>query len=113
MKPAAIKAVAAACRCKPERLSPQLLRQAPELAALATLEAALAASACALLAAHPELDEEDFAATPQLPSAQACLADALLTQVHSVRLTLNRYRTLVILQEFWAGMQPHQAPAES
>jgi hypothetical protein len=83
-----------------------LLLRAPEMAVLDALEATLAASALALTAAHPEVEAEDFAAAPQPPSAQAALADALLTQVEGLRQGLCRYRTLVTMQEEWARHAP-------
>jgi hypothetical protein len=84
----------------------ELVLRAPELAVLSALEATLSASAAALTAAHAELEAEDFAASPHPPSAQACLADALLTQVESLQQSLRRYRTLVIMQEVWARAAP-------
>lgn len=84
----------------------ELVLCAPELAVLAALEATLRASAAALTAAHAELEAEDFAASPHPPSAQACLADALLTQVEALQHSLHRYRTLVVMQEQWARAAP-------
>lgn len=80
----------------------QLLLRAPELAVLDALEATLAASSLALTAAWPELEAEDFAAAPVPPSAQACLADALLTQMGALQQSLRRYRSLLVMQEVWA-----------
>jgi hypothetical protein len=84
----------------------ELVLCAPELAVLAALEATLHASAAALTAAHAELEAEDFAASPHPPSAQACLADALLTQVEALQHSLRRYRTLVVMQAEWARVAP-------
>lgn len=84
----------------------ELVLYAPELAVLAALEATLRASATALTAAHAELEAEDFAASPHPPSAQACLADALLTQVEALQHSLRRYRTLVVMREEWARVAP-------
>jgi hypothetical protein len=84
----------------------ELVLSAPELPVLAALEATLSASATALSAAHAELDAEDFAASPHPPSAQACLADALLTQVAALQQSLRRYRTLVVMQQEWALHAP-------
>lgn len=84
----------------------ELVLCAPELAVLAALEATLHASAAALTAAHSELTAEDFAASPHPPSAQACLADALLTQVQALQQSLRRYRTLVVMQEEWGRVTP-------
>lgn len=84
----------------------ELVLCAPELAVLSALEATLRASVAALTAAHAELEAEDFAASPHPPSAQACLADALLTQVEALQHSLRRYRTLVVMQEEWARAAP-------
>ena len=84
---------------------------APELPVLSALEATLSASATALTAAHAELEAEDFAASPHPPSAQACLADALLTQVEALRQSLRRYRTLVVMQQEWARHAPPHSEA--
>jgi hypothetical protein len=84
----------------------ELVLLAPELPVLAALEATLSASATALRAAHAELDAEDFAASPHPPSAQACLADALLIQVESLQRSLRRYRTLVVMRQEWALHAP-------
>ncbi|WP_329732897.1 hypothetical protein [Archangium sp.] len=77
-------------------------------ARIALLEPAhrLHASAAALTAAHAELEAEDFAASPHPPSAQACLAGALLTQVEALQHSLRRYRTLVVMREEWARVAP-------
>lgn len=84
----------------------ELVLYAPELAVLTALEATLRASAAALTAAHAELEAEDFAASPHPPSPQACLADALLTQVQALQHSLRRYLTLVVMQEEWARLAP-------
>lgn len=84
----------------------ELILYAPELAVLAALEATLSASVAALTAAHAELEAEDFMASPHPPSAQACLADALLSQVEALQHSLRRYRTLVVMREEWARVAP-------
>ncbi len=76
------------------------------LAVLSALEATLHASVAALTAAHAELEAEDFAASPHPPSAQACLADALLTQVEALQHSLRRYRSLIVMREEWARVAP-------
>jgi hypothetical protein len=58
------------------------------------------------LSVDAELEAEDFAASPHPPSAQACLADALLTQVEALQHSPRRYRTLVVMQEEWARAAP-------
>ncbi len=90
-----------------------LLGQAPELAALWTLEAALRASQAALHAVHSELREEDFALAPHSPSAQACLADALLNHMEGLQVALKRYCSLVLMQDYWAGVKMrHEPPSD-
>jgi len=84
----------------------ELVLCAPELAVLWALEATLHASAAALTAAHAELEAEDFAASPHPPSAQVCLADALLTQVEALQHSLRRYRSLIVMREEWARAAP-------
>lgn len=84
----------------------ELVLCAPELAVLSALEATLHSSAAALTAAHAELEAEDFAASPHPPSAQACLAAALLTQLEALQHSLRRYRTLVVMQQEWARVAP-------
>jgi hypothetical protein len=84
----------------------ELVLCAPELAVLSALEATLHASAAALTAAHAELEAEDFMASPHPPSAQACLADALLTQVEALQHSLRRYRSLIVMREQWARVAP-------
>ena len=84
----------------------ELLSQAPELAVLDALEATMAAASLALRAAHPELGEEDFAAAPHPPSLQSSMADAILTHLPPLRQSLRRYRTLLVMQQLWAGYTP-------
>lgn len=91
----------------------ELVLCAPELAVLAALDATLRASAAALIAAHAELEAEDFAASPHPPSAQACLAAALLSQVEALQLSPRRYRTLVVMREEWARVAPASEHASS
>jgi hypothetical protein len=65
------------------------LGAAPELAALALLEAALQIASAALVAAQPELlRPDDF--KPSTDSAE--VASALVEQAQALRGTVNRYR---------------------
>lgn len=91
----------------------ELVLCAPELAVLAALDATLRVSVAALLPAHAQLEAEDFAASPHPPSAQACLAAALLSQVEALQHSLRRYRTLVVMREEWARVAPASEPASS
>ena len=67
---------------------------APELAALALLEAALEVASAALVAAQPELLYPD----ELLPSTvQAQVAARLVEQALALRGTINRYRIALVL----------------
>lgn len=90
-----------------------LLRQAPELAILYTLLTALECSHSALQVAQSELGEEDFAVAPHSPSAQACLAEALLQQMQALRRTLHRYCSLIAMQALWDRVRPPPSPPDS
>lgn len=70
--------------------TPQALCEAPELAALALLDAALAVASNALLSVHGELLSGDF---PEqgCPGLQAFVADALVLQIHGLQTILGRY----------------------
>ncbi len=72
--------------------SDQLLAD-PELAVLHALGVTLAAAQRALLAAHPELEEDDFLGSrPLRLDSTGWIADALLTQLAGVDASLQRYR---------------------
>jgi len=69
------------------------LLAAPELAILHALEASLAAAQCALLAAYPELEEEDLCSdSPLLLSGSGWIADAIITQSCGLSASIARYR---------------------
>jgi hypothetical protein len=71
-----------------------VLSVAPELAALALLEAALEIASAALVAAQPELlRPDDF--EPSTDSAQA--ASAIVQQALALRGNVNRYRIALVL----------------
>lgn len=72
--------------------TPLELAEAPELGILHALESILVLAERTLLAAYPELDQADFfPAAPPL-TADAWIADAILTHVTGLEATLGRYR---------------------
>jgi len=76
---------------------------APELAALALLEAALAVASAALLAAQPELlRPDDF--EPSTDPAQ--VASRLIEQARALSGTINRYRIALVLDPGIDGPLP-------
>ena len=75
--------------------TPEALAEAPELAILAALDTALAVSAHALIAAHPELLSGDVELDGPEASVTGLLADALLALVSVTRGALTRYRDCV------------------
>jgi hypothetical protein len=76
---------------------------APELAALALLEAALEVASAALVAAQPELMRpDDF--EPSTDSA--IIASRLVEQSRALRGTINRYRIALILDPGPDGPPP-------
>jgi len=86
--------------------SDQLLAD-PELAVLHALGAALAAAQRALLAAHPELEEDDpLGDRPLQLDGAGWIADALVTQLAGVEASLQRYRREVARARAW----PHEDP---
>jgi hypothetical protein len=70
--------------------SPHTLCEAPELAALALLDTALAVASNALLAVHGELLSGDFP-DQGCPGLQAFVADTLVLQIRGLQTTLDRY----------------------
>lgn len=72
--------------------SPLQLVDAPELAALHVLEAALATTERVLLAAYPELEEGLCLSRPSPLSAEAWLADAIIVHVTGLETALFHYR---------------------
>ena len=69
---------------------PHTLCEAPELAALAVLDAALAVASNALLAVHGALQSGDFP-NPGSPGLQAFAADALILHINGLQTALGRY----------------------
>ena len=79
----------------------------PELAVLHALGAALAAAQRALLAAHPELEDDDFAGEESLKlSGAGWIADAILTQLAVLDTSLQRYRREVARSRASAHEEP-------
>lgn len=73
-------------------VDPRLLAQAPELAALALLDAALELSVRALLAEHPTLELDE----PRLEPLSLRCAQRVLTAVYPLQRAVHRYREVVI-----------------
>ncbi len=69
---------------------PYILCEAPELAALAVLDAALAVASNALLAVHGERQSGDFP-NQHSPGLQAFAADALILHINGLQTALGRY----------------------
>jgi hypothetical protein len=76
---------------------------APELAALALLEAALEVACAALVAARPELLRPDDI-EPQTDSAR--VASAIVRQARALRANVNEYRVALILEPHPDGPIP-------
>jgi hypothetical protein len=69
------------------------LLASPELAILHALEASLAAAQHALLAAYPELEEEDLCSDRLLLlGGSGWIADAIVTQCSGLSASITRYR---------------------
>jgi hypothetical protein len=68
------------------------LIDAPELAALHVLEAALAITERALIAAYPELEDGLYLERPARLSTEAWLADAIAVHISGLETALFRYR---------------------
>lgn len=77
--------------------TPDDLLESPELAILATLDVALISAAHALFAAHPQLMAGEL---PDEPTAQTCIADAIIAHATLLRRCVDTYRRL-------AGPSPH------
>ena len=75
-----------------DALHPRLLAQAPELAALALLDVALAVSVRALLAEHPTLELDEYGPEP----LSLRRARRLLAAVYPLQRAAQRYRTAVL-----------------
>jgi hypothetical protein len=77
-----------------DALHPRRLAQAPELAALALLDVALAISVRALLAEHPTLELEEPGPEPEPASLRR--ARRLLAAVRPLERATRRYRAAVL-----------------
>lgn len=77
-------------------MNPLSLAESPELASLELLSHAIHVTRAALLAVHPELQQDDFvAALLESESIKACSADALITHLDAIDTALARYRELL------------------
>jgi hypothetical protein len=89
---------------KPELPTPSELAERPELAALHLLEASLAVTERALLAAHPDLENADFfPAAPEL-EIEDWIADSVLTHISSLETALGRYRAQLQRRPAWRSI---------
>ena len=73
-----------------------VLARSPEMAIVGVLGAALELATQALFAANPELESSEFLLEQPQPAVQACLADAVLTQVISLQAAIRSYRIYVV-----------------
>jgi hypothetical protein len=72
-------------------LTPTVLMEAPELAALAMLRRILDITVQALLAVHPDLLDAHWPDPQEPPTAQSWIAHLILTHVHLLQQDLDRY----------------------
>jgi hypothetical protein len=77
---------------------PQDLAEAPELAILVVVDEALETALAAIVAAHPELEDDPF--EPEWDSRQPAharfyAADAVIYVAHALRCAIDRYRCAV------------------
>jgi hypothetical protein len=73
-----------------------VLARAPEMAMVDLLDSATAIATHALFAANPQLESAEFLLELPQPSVQACLADAILTQLRALEIAIHSYRTYVV-----------------
>ena len=78
------------------RVTAVVLARSPEMAIVEALDSALALATHALFAANPELESSEFLLEQPQPAVQACLADAVLTQVISLQAAIRSYRIYVV-----------------
>ena len=76
-------------------ITPDVLAASPEMAILQALESTLGLVRCALMAANPELESNDFVCEIPQPSVQACLADAVHVHVVALECSLRSYTLYV------------------
>jgi hypothetical protein len=74
---------------------PSALREAPQLAALAVLDAALLTAEATLLAHHTELEDLDALLRGERPLPDGCLAPILLAHFDELHYLLGRYQLAV------------------
>jgi hypothetical protein len=75
--------------------NPDVLLEAPELAVLSILDAALAQVSYALFAAHPEVADHDSFEACAYSGAELWVADAIQTNITALQHLLCRYRQAV------------------
>lgn len=78
-------------RPKAPILTPAILVEAPERAAVEMLRAVLDITVHALLAVHPDLLDEDWPDPQEPPLPQSWIAYLILTHAHTLRRELDRY----------------------
>ena len=76
-----------------------VIARSPEMAVIDLLDAGIAIATRALFAQNPELESSEFLLQLPEPSVQACLADAVLTQLRALETAIHNYRTYVIDHE--------------
>ena len=86
--------------------SDQDLAVAPETAAIAMLDAALAVTVITLLAANPELSLCQDTTPPHVPPYPARQAAVLLARIHSLRASLRRYHHATALHPLEPDDEP-------
>lgn len=85
--------------------TPPEIDRAPEVALLAVLDHVLDVVAAAIVAAHPNLlDDEPFYRRLDRPEIKA--ADAILTRARRLRDALDRYRRVIAALHASAGAEP-------
>lgn len=72
-------------------LTPAILADAPERAAIEILRVTLDVTTFALFAAHPELLDENWPDLQEPPHPQTWVAHMIATQAHALRRELDRY----------------------
>lgn len=78
------------------RSNPLVFARAPEMGIVDLLDSAISITTHALFAANPELESAEFLLELPEPSVQACLADAVLTQLRALEGAIHNYRTYVV-----------------
>ena len=92
------------------KLEPEDITDAPELAILEAVDAALETALAAIIAANPELIGHDpyervFDDTPA-PPPRLYAADAIIYQTHAMRSAIDRYRCALSFRSSDSGELP-------